>query len=76
VKPLALSDQELDAVMRAASPLPVHARDGFLQHVANELARCNGEIGPGTVFRVIRDVQRIYFHAPDLSGGHGNAKYR
>jgi hypothetical protein len=74
--PIRLSDAELDAVMRAAQPLPVHARDAFLQKVASELAHCNGDVGPGTVFRIVRDVQRIYFDAPDLSRGHDGGKYR
>jgi hypothetical protein len=73
--PLRLTDSELDQVMAAARPLPVHERDAFLQQVATELARCNGELGPGTVFRVVRDVQRIYFDAPDLSHADGG-KYR
>jgi hypothetical protein len=76
MSPLKLSDDELDQVMAAARPLPVHARDAFLQQVAIELARCNGDIGPGTVFRVVRDVQRIYFDAPDLSHGGDGGKYR
>jgi hypothetical protein len=74
--PLKLSDDELDAVMAAARPLPPHTRDAFLQQVATELARCNGDIGPGTVFRVVRDVQRIYFDAPDLARSAGSSKYR
>jgi hypothetical protein len=76
MSPVRLTDSELDAVMRAAAPLPLHARDAFLQQVASELARCNGDVGPGTVFRICRDVQRIYFDAPDLSHGHDGGKYR
>jgi hypothetical protein len=74
--PLKLSDAELDVVMRAAAPLPYHTRDAFLQQVASTLARYNGDLGPGVVFRVARDVQRIYFDAPDLSHGHDGGKYR
>ena len=32
--PIRLSDSELDAVMAAARPLPVHLRDPFLHAVA------------------------------------------
>jgi hypothetical protein len=67
--PVRLTDSELDQVMAAARPLPVHARDAFLQHVASELKRCNG-VGPGVVFRIVRDVQKIYFDAPNLEHGH------
>jgi hypothetical protein len=72
--PLKLSDAELDVVMRAAAPLPYHTRDAFLQQVASTLARYNGDLGPGVVFRVARDVQRIYFDAPDLT--HDYSKHR
>jgi hypothetical protein len=64
--PIRLSDDELDAVMRAAAPLSVERRDAFLQQVAAALSRC-GEIGPGVVHRICAEVQRAYFHAPDLS---------
>jgi hypothetical protein len=76
MSPLKLSDDELNAVMAACRPLEPSRRDAFLQQVASTLARCNGEVGPGTVFRVVRDVQRIYFDAPDLSHGGDGGKYR
>jgi hypothetical protein len=72
--PLRLTDAELTAVFDAARPLPVHARDAFLQQVASTLARCNGDVGPGVVFRICRDVQRIYYDAPDLT--HDYSKHR
>jgi hypothetical protein len=74
--PLKLSDDELDQVMAAARPLPLHARDAFLQRIAVELSRCNGNVGPGVVFRICRDVQRIFYDAPDLSHGHDGGKWR
>jgi hypothetical protein len=58
-KPIRLSDSELDAVMTAAQPLAVEARDAFLQKVADALARCS-EIGPGAVYRYIaRNMDRL-----------------
>ena len=72
--PLKLNDDELDAVYRAARPLPVHQRDAFLQRVADQLANCP-EIGPGAVARACRTAQREFFNPPDLD--HGDwAKYR
>jgi hypothetical protein len=59
-RPLSLSDDELQQVMNACAPLPPDRRDAFLRQVASELASC-GEIGPGSVFRVIRDVQKQFF---------------
>ena len=44
-------------------------RDPFLQAVANALlADCSGEIGPGTVARVCREMQRQFFDPPDIDG--------
>jgi hypothetical protein len=67
--PLALSDSELAAIMNAAKPIPPERRDGFLLAVASELKRC-GEIGPGSVGRAIRAVQRQYFDPPNLTHEH------
>ena len=54
-QPLALSDQELDALMNFAQPLDPMMRDPFLRAVACELARHKPEaIGPGLVSRVGR----------------------
>ena len=56
-RPIKLSDNELDAVRAAARTLPVEMRDAFLQAVAHALRRCNGDIGPGLVHRVVRELQ-------------------
>ena len=62
--PLALSDEQMDAVLAAAAPLPVTARDQFLVDLA---AALQGQvIGDGTVFRVIREVQRKFWDPPQL----------
>ena len=58
--PIRLSDSELDAVMAAARPLPVHLRDPFLHAVAHALSDRN-VIGPGTVHQVCRELQRQFF---------------
>jgi hypothetical protein len=75
--PLALSDDELAAVMDAAQPLSIRQRDAFLREVASALQSANGEIGPGLVHRVVVEVQRKYFDPPDLSSGGaaGRSKY-
>jgi hypothetical protein len=62
---LRLNDLELDAVFDAARPLDPALRDPFLRAVANALQQdCAGEIGPGTVARVCREMQRQFYDPP------------
>jgi hypothetical protein len=60
--PIALSDAQLDAVMRACAPLQPHARAGFLEAVAAALQ--GREIGDGTVYLAIAMAQKKFFDAP------------
>jgi hypothetical protein len=64
--PLALSDEQLDAVFRAARPLRVADRDAFLQEVAAAL-QGRSEIGDGDVYRAIAEVQRKFWDPPQLA---------
>jgi len=49
MKPIKLTDAELDAVFSAARPLDPDLRDPFLQAVAHALQQdCSSEIGSGT----------------------------
>jgi hypothetical protein len=64
--PLALTDEQLAAVMQAAEPLAVGDRDGFLRDVAAAL-HGQQELGDGTVYRTIAQVQRRYYDPPILS---------
>jgi hypothetical protein len=68
MEPLRLSDSELDIVLAAARPLDVAACDGFLQDVAAALTALP-ERGDGCVYRVVREIQRRHFDAPDLAPG-------
>ena len=61
--PIKLSDAAMDAIMRAAQPIDHDQRSAFLEAVAAELARC-AALGDGSVYRVVRDVQRRFFHPP------------
>jgi hypothetical protein len=68
--PLALSDQQLDTVMRHAAPLHPRVRIAFIEAVANAL---RGQmIGDGVVFRACRQVLRdsTLFDPPTLGPGH------
>jgi hypothetical protein len=59
-RPLALTDQQLDAIHRAAWPLGPHDRVPFLEAVAEALA---GEptLGDGVVYRVAVQAQRRFW---------------
>jgi hypothetical protein len=62
VRPIPLSDDEMDAVYRACAPIAPNRRGSFLQALAAEL---NGKpIGEGSVYRAIVAVQRAYFDPP------------
>jgi hypothetical protein len=63
---VSLTDEQLSAVMRAASPLLPHDRGPFLEEVARELARLP-EVGDGALHRIVMLVQRRHFDPPDTS---------
>jgi hypothetical protein len=65
--PLALTDQQLDAVLRAAEPLLPRDRGPFLEALAQALA-AQPVIGDGTVHRAIAATQRQFFSPPDEVG--------
>jgi hypothetical protein len=57
--PIALSDSQLDAIVRAAAPLAPADRAKFLEAVAEALR--GRVIGDGTVYLAIAEAQRKYF---------------
>jgi hypothetical protein len=63
--PIRLTDEQLDAVLRAARPLRVEDRDGFLQDVAAALQGCS-EIGDGDIHRAVQAAQRKFWDRPRL----------
>ena len=65
MSPLALSDSQLDQVMRLAAPLSVDVRAAFLERLASEL-RVLGELGDGVVFRTASRIQKEFFDPPDI----------
>jgi hypothetical protein len=65
--PLALSDDELDAVLNLAAPLPPQNRNSFLEAIAAELQARGTEAGPGAVHRIARELQPHYLYMrPDI----------
>ena len=59
---LSFTDEQLDALLRAATPIPPADRTAFLEEIA---AKLDGKtIGDGVVFRVIREIQGHYLDPP------------
>ena len=72
-RPLGLTDDQLDAIMRAARPLAPDARGPFLEMVAAALH--GRDIGDGALYLIIRDAQRQHFDPPLNTAtphGHGS----
>ena len=60
MKPIKLTDAELDAVFSAARPLDPDLRDPFLQAVAHALQQdCSSEIGWHRGARLPRDAAAV-----------------
>ena len=74
---LSFTDEQLSALMRAATPLQPDDRASFLEAVA---AKLDGKVlGDGLVFRAIRETQGRFLNPPEkLAPGpraeHANAK--
>ena len=68
-----LSSDQIDAVLRAARPLPPADYAAFLDEVSLALADL-GDLGDGVVHRVIREVQHKYWGSPNLS--YSSARWR
>lgn len=66
-----LSSDQVDAVLRAARPLPPADHAAFLEDVSSALADLD-DIGDGVVHRIVRDVQRRFLKppAPRTARGH------
>ena len=61
--PLALTDEQVDALLRAAMPIPPADRTAFLEEIA---AKLEGQtLGDGAVLRAIREIQGRYLNPPD-----------
>jgi hypothetical protein len=72
-----LTDEELDVVMSAARPLEPERRSQFLERGAAELAALGADmIGPGTVGRLVRQLQHEHWAAPASDAPQFRSKYR
>jgi hypothetical protein len=68
--PIHLSDSQLEQLLRAAAPLAPKDRSPSLADVAEALR--GQALGDGAVFRIIREIQGLYFHPPEFSTAPGN----
>jgi hypothetical protein len=65
---LHLSEDINTIILNAARPIAPQHRDAFVLAVQNALRDGGETIGPGSVHRLIRIMQRSYFDAPNLDG--------
>jgi hypothetical protein len=65
MKPIALTDDQLDIITRAATPLHYLDRGPFLETVAERLRGIN-VLGDGIVARIARETQREFWRTPEL----------
>jgi hypothetical protein len=63
-KPLALTDDQMTAIQRAAEPLHPHDRGVYLERVAQILDGC--EIRDGLVARAARQAQAELWRPPTI----------
>jgi hypothetical protein len=77
--PLALTDEEIDALIAITAPVPHELRDPLLRALALQLEKFP-ETGPGLINRLGRELQRE-FCRPDIAVGpaprraYGVSKY-
>jgi len=77
MRPLALTDAQMDAILLAARPLRLRDRDLFLKEVVATLGGTGGgPPGDGDVNRAVRSAVKKYFDPPQLGDPGMISKYR
>jgi hypothetical protein len=71
--PISLSDEMMQAVMRAAQPLEPHDRSAFLEEAARAIAT-QPDLGVGSLHRLLASIQRKHFYPP-REGHVGNPRH-
>jgi hypothetical protein len=67
-RPISLSDEQMNAVMRACQPLQPYERSAFLAALA-PLLRGRNDVGDGELHRLIRELLRQTWHPPSGTAG-------
>jgi hypothetical protein len=65
-QPIALSEEQMAAILADAQPLERHAREPFLREVA-QMLQAQPQLGDGSLHRLIMEVQRRHRDPPNLS---------
>jgi hypothetical protein len=65
-RPIAVSDRQLDAIMRACQPLAPLERSALLASLAHRL-RGYRDVGDGELHRIIREVLREVWTPPRIA---------
>lgn len=71
-KPLALTDDDITAILTIGAPLRPADQDAFLALVYAELSKCS-EVGPGRLHIILRNAQKRFLRPPlgvEVSGHH------
>jgi hypothetical protein len=63
MSPLRLSDDQMNAILGASTPLAPNVREAFLHDVVAALSRMP-ELGDGSLHRTLMVLQRKYFSPP------------
>jgi hypothetical protein len=74
-KSISVSDTQLSAILRGATPLRRQDIDGYFALVAEALGRAQTPPGDGDVHRAIALAQRTFFDPPHLETHLGISKY-
>ena len=64
-QPVALSEQQMLALLAASHPLPADSRSAFLEHCARELAALP-ELGEGAIARAITGRFHSFFRPSEI----------
>jgi hypothetical protein len=73
-RPLALTDEQLNIIVRASEPLHYPDRGPYLERVAELLRGCE-VIGDGLVSRIARQAQAEFWRAPELDRARVPSKW-
>jgi hypothetical protein len=64
-RPIAVSDQQLSAIMNACEPLQPMERSAFLAALAHQLSGYS-DVGDGELHRLIRELLRQTWRPPEI----------
>jgi hypothetical protein len=76
-RPIAVSDEQLSAIMRACAPLQPMERSALLAALAHRLRGYrNGDVGDGELHRLLREILREVWRPPKVNTHAGMPVHR